>query len=219
MRHIPVRCGHRGSGRGPGENTLASFQAAVRAGLGWVEVDANRAPDGALVASHDPVTDGAGLMRVAELFDALPPHVGIDVDLKSSLADAALPRERTTAAMVAELVRDAGRPVMVTSFDPAGLLIVREHVPEVPIGLLTWIRFPVHHAIPAAAHLGADMVIPHVSSLEPDAIRAAHAAGLRVGAWCPDADEEAALAEAGVDFVVVDDVLSSGPSPTPRTRA
>ena len=154
-----------------------------------------------------------------DLFEALPPEVGIDVDLKSSLEDAVLPRERTTAALVADLVRDAGRPALVTSFDPGALLVVRERAPQVPIGLLTWLRFPLRKAIPAAVHLGCDVVAPHVQSFpvgerrgDPlerpvaESVRVAHAAGLQVAAWCPGEPEAQELAAAGVDCLVVDDV-------------
>src|SRR4051812_20120603 len=101
----PVLCGHRGSGKGVvaghRENTLGSYLAAVDAGLVWVEVDARLTADDVLVAHHDPVvdgrsvagltaeeTDGLGLMRIADLLAALPGHVAVDVDLKSSLEDA-----------------------------------------------------------------------------------------------------------------------------------
>jgi glycerophosphoryl diester phosphodiesterase len=92
----PVLCGHRGLGRGVvdgrSENTLASFQAAADAGLGWVEVDVRLSGDDVLVARHDPVLDDGrfvadlaaretGLMRVAELVAELPPQVAIDFDL------------------------------------------------------------------------------------------------------------------------------------------
>jgi glycerophosphoryl diester phosphodiesterase len=106
----------------------------------------------------------------------------------------------------------------VTSFDPAALLIVRERVPTVPIGLLTWMRFPLRKAVAAAAHLGADVVAPHIESfplhdervpaLERDAastVRVAHAAGLQVLAWCPDPAAADLLIAAGVDGLVVDD--------------
>ena len=197
----PVRCGHRGGGRGPGENTLASFGAAVAAGLPWVEVDARLAADGALVACHDPVLpDGrfvadipaadTGLLRLDDLLEALPPHVGVDVDLKTSLEDATRPRETTTAAIVAELAAGQPRPLLVMSFDPAALLIVRERAPRIPIGLLTWVRFPLREAIPAAVHLGAEVVGVHVEGFlgerRPiaESVAVAHAAGFR-SRWCP----------------------------------
>jgi glycerophosphoryl diester phosphodiesterase len=234
----PVLCGHRGCGRGivdgHAENTLGSFLSAAGAGLRWVEVDARITADDQLVARHDPIvddgrfvaelsaaeTDALGLMRLTDLFEALPADVAVDVDVKSSLEDALRPRARTTAALVAELVarERRRRALLVTSFDPAALLIVRERAPAVPIGLLTWMRFPLRKAIAAAAHLGADVVGPHVESfpladervppLERDTaatVRVAHAAGLQVLAWCPQAGDRDALVAAGVDALVIDD--------------
>lgn len=63
-------------------------------------------------------------------------------------------------------------------------------------------------AISAAVHLGLDVVIAHVDSFTEkeraeNAVAAAHAARLQVGAWCPDRDQ-AALVAAGVDCLIVD---------------
>lgn len=227
---VPVLCGHRGAGRGERENTLASFRAAVAAGLPWVEVDARLTADDDLVACHEPVLpDGrfvaelpaahTGLLRIAELLADLPPQIGVDVDLKSSLEDARRPRERTTAALAADLLAAHERPLLVSSFDPSALLIVRERAPSLPLGLLTWIRFPLRKAIPAAVHLGVQVVAPHVESFGlrrdaphagerpiADSIAAAHAAGLQVMAWCPSPSEREILVAAGVDCLVIDDV-------------
>lgn len=232
----PVLCGHRGSGRGVGENTLPSFRAAVAAGLTWVEVDARLTADGVLVAHHEAVlpdgrylsqlpageTDDLGLMRVADLFEDLPPGIGVDVDMKSSLEDAQRPRGETTAALVADLVAPQmdRRPLVVTSFDPGALLIVRERRPALPLGLLTWLRFPLRKAIPAAVHLGLQVIAPHVESFGlrqerprqgeraiADTVAVAHEAGLQVIAWCPLPSERQVLLDAGVDCLCVDEVV------------
>jgi glycerophosphoryl diester phosphodiesterase len=234
----PVICGHRGSGRkvvgGHVENTLDSFRAGVAAGLRWVEVDARANADDELVARHDPhvedgrfvaemttaETDEAGLMRVADLLEDLPPEIGVDIDLKTSLEDALRPRGETTAALVAELVarEGGGRPLLITSFDASALGIVRERLSGVPLGLLTWQGFPLRKAIAAAAHLGLQVVAPQRHSFplrgitpsgERDAaysVRVAHQAGLEVVAWCPPPEEADELIGAGVDCVIVDDV-------------
>ena len=145
----PVLCGHRGSGRGVvgghSENTLPSFLAAAEAGLRWVEVDARFNADDVLVSRHDPATedgrliseldtattDAIGLMRLADLLDELPEEVGVNVEIKTSLEDALRPRERTTAALVADLVARAGgpRPLLLSSFDAAAVVIVQERAP------------------------------------------------------------------------------------------
>jgi len=220
---------------GSRENTLASFLAAVDAGLTWVEVDARANADGVLVAHHDPQvvgagwiselpsseTDALGLMRVEELFRALPDSVGVDVDVKSSLEDALRPRGETTASLVVEMLsRAAGtRPLLVSSFDPAALLTVRRALPDVALGLLTWSRFPLRKAIAAAAQLGFEVVAPHASSFfvleenpnerpAPECVRVAHQAGLQVLAWNALAEEVDPLLAAGIDCLVIDDVTS-----------
>ena len=232
---VPVLCGHRGTGRGPGENTLPSFRAAVAAGLGWVEVDARANADGVLVACHEPVardgrqvaelrssqTDALGLMPVVDLLDDLPPEIGVDVDVKTSLEDARRPRGLTTAALTADLLapRADSRPLLLTSFDPAALLIARERAPGIPLGLLTWGAYPLRKAIPAAVHLGLQVIAPHVDAFGlrrrgprpgdrpiADAVRVAHEAGLQVVAWCPTPAERKPLIAAGVDCLIVDGV-------------
>lgn len=235
----PVIAGHRGCGRGVvggfAENTLLSCRAAVAAGLSWLEIDARLAADGVLVSRHDPrLSDGrwvsevpaaeSGLMRIDELFEDLPRRVGVDLEVKSSLEDAARPREQTTAAVAADAAaraRAAGRPVLLSSFDPSVLTIARERHPDLPTGLLTWTRYPLRKAIPAAVHLGCQVVAPHFASFPlpgtpaesmerplAEVVGFAHRAGLEVVAWCPQPPEERLLAEAGVDCIIVDDVLS-----------
>ena len=66
--------------------------------------------------------------------------------------------------------------------------------------------------MPAAVHLGMDVVAPHVQSfqLEQDelnaSIRVAHEAGLQVVGWCPDREQAEKLIAAQVDCLIVDDV-------------
>jgi glycerophosphoryl diester phosphodiesterase len=225
----PVLCGHRGSGRGHAENTLPSFRAAAAAGLPWVEVDARITADDVLVARHDPeLNDGrlvaalpaaeTGLMQIAELLDGLPPHVALNVEIKSSLEDALRSRSRTTAALVADLLRDVERELLVTSFDPAALVIVRERAPALPLGLLTWTRFPLRTAVAAAVHLGVEVVTANVESFdgEPEqTVRVAHEAGLEVAAWCPVADERDRLIALGVDCLVIDLSPAGEPGSSP----
>jgi glycerophosphoryl diester phosphodiesterase len=229
-----VLCGHRGSGKGivgdQRENTLGSFRAAVAAGLRWVEVDARLNADSAVVSRHDPAveggrlvsdlstgeTDDLGLMHLADLLEDLPAGIGVDIDVKSSLEDALRPRGETTAALVADLLAgSSARPLLVSSFDAAAILTVRERVPDVPIGLLTWRGFPLRKAIAAAAQLGADVVAPHAEAflderrLErpvAELVRVAHEAGLEVLTWSFSLEDMPALVAAGIDCLVVDDV-------------
>jgi glycerophosphoryl diester phosphodiesterase len=235
----PALCGHRGAGRGVvgghEENTIGSCLAAVAHGLRWLEIDCRLTADGVLVARHDPrLPDGRWVSEVpaaethitllSDLFAALPPHVGVDLEVKTSLEDALRPREQTTGAASSDFAaaaRAGGRNVLLTSFDASVLTISRERHPELPIGLLTWTRFPLRKSIPAAKHLGCQVVAPQFASFPypgtpaaamerelAEVVEIAHRAGLEVVAWCPKPPEEALLVEAGVDCVIVDDVLS-----------
>ena len=236
----PVLCGHRGLGKGVvdghRENTLGAFRAAAEAGLPWVEADARVNADGALVSLHDPAvpdgrlvselttaeSDELELMHVADLFEDLPPAVSVDLEVKTQLEDATRPRGETTAALVADLVeRKAGRrTVLVTSFDPSAIAIVRERLPDVPTGLLTWRGYPLRKGIPAAVHLGAQVLAPHFVSLanaqERDTatlVKAAHDAGLQVLTWSMGPDDMEGLIAAGVDCLCIDNVPSAVASP------
>ena len=235
----PMLLGHRGLGRGTVdgrlENTVASMLGALDAGAHGLEIDVARTADGALVVSHDPVLpDGrflvevdaadataAGLVLLPALLDTVPAGVPVDLDLKSVLEDATDAAARRTGALLAPLLAAEvrRRPVLVTSFDPAALLRLREAVPAAAYGLLTWIDFPLRHAVATAAGLGLDLVGLHHGSFGPNRVEGgpvhrppevsvdvAHRAGLRVLAWCPEPDVAAGLVAAGVDALVVNEV-------------
>ncbi len=241
----PTLFGHRGLGKGTvsghRENTVDSMLAALDAGVDGLEIDVTRTSDGALVVSHDPVlpdgrflvevdraaASGAGLVGLDELLDAVPPGVPVDLDLKSVLEDATdRPAQRTDALLVPLLQAEVRRrPVLVTSFDPAALLRLRETVPTVALGLLAWVDFPLRHAVAAAAGLGLDVVGLHHGSFGPNRVEAgpvhrgaavsvgvAHRAGLRVLAWCPEPALARDLVEAGVDALVLNGVPAAVPA-------
>jgi len=234
-----VVIGHRGLGKGVvdghAENTQASFQAAVDLGVQWLETDVRACGDGTLVLAHNPTTaegrffselsfteaSADGLATLDELLEWVPEGIGLNLEVKSALEDAVKPRAQTTAGLFAARVAEIRREhrLLVTSFDPAALLIVRERAPEVAIGLLGWVAYPLRKVIPAAAHLGFEAVIAHAAAFGPNstdsapfhreaswAIGIAHEAGLQVAAWCPGPDAAVQLIEAGVDAVIVNEV-------------
>jgi len=235
----PVLLGHRGCGQGTvagyAENTLESFLAAVDLGLDWLEVDVRRTLDDRLMIAHHPAEqDGVfytditgdeasdrGAVRIEELLEALPPAVGVDFDLKTSMEDAARERAATTAALLAPIASRTARsrPVLVTSFDTSALDILREVGPGVPTGLLTWLQFPIGQAVAAAAHLDVQVLAPHCGSLRPNPIEPeslhrpleyvvdmVHQTGREFLAWCPDATFAKELLDVGADALCVDDV-------------
>jgi len=231
-----VLLGHRGCGKGivegHVENTLDSFLAAASMGLDWVEVDVRRTRDDVLVVTHNPAREdgvfwadlsgdeasASGVLRLDDLLAALPDGVGVDFDVKSSLEDAPRSRSLTTMGLLTPVLRrqTRRRPVLVTSFDAAALGIARELVPAVPRGLLTWVEFPVGHAVAFAAHLGVEVLALHGGSLKPNRVEpehlqrplpqvidTVHATGLELMAWCPGSRFSRQLIAAGVDALCV----------------
>lgn len=230
--------GHRGLGEGVvhsrAENTLGSFLGALGSGIDWVEADVRRSCDDELFVTHDAAfPDGSflaeitgaqasrhGALRISELLEALPAHAGVMFDVKSSLEDASRPATSTTAALFARITGPHlnVRPVFASSFDPAALLHLRAELPSLPLGFTTWLRFPIGHAVAAAAHLDVEVLAVHAGSLWPNAATATvdvpalqrvvdqiHGADRQILVWGPTVDQSSHLAEAGVDAMVVDD--------------
>lgn len=237
----PTVVGHRGFGsgesRGCRENTIDSYLAAVSHGLSWIELDVQRSLDDQLVIRHDPVTpDGDflvtrtaeqlasyGILRFEDVMAALPTGVAVNIDVKTVIEDATDPAHRRTAALVADALREhqERRRLFVSSFDPSLLMILRNRkntIDRVPLGLITWLNFPSHHGIAAAANMGLDAICMHTGTFglrerpQPTdhaverVINAAHRAGLEVLAWVPDPADAVRLARAGADALCVDDV-------------
>jgi glycerophosphoryl diester phosphodiesterase len=217
------------------ENTLPAFRESIRRGVEWLEVDVRRTGDDELFVLHHPTVDdgaflvdlkasqaaAAGVLPLEDLLSEIPPGVGVVFDVKTSLEDALRPpAETTTGLLLPVLERERSRRgLLVTSFDPSSLLLVGERVPGVARGLLSWLSFPLRKAIPAAAHLGLEVISAHWKSFAPNttdpaprhretaySVDIAHRAGLQVMAWSPAIDVGADLLEAGVDALIVDDV-------------
>ncbi|MET9798695.1 glycerophosphodiester phosphodiesterase [Nocardiopsis alba] len=231
--------GHRGAGRGVVdgvvENTAASFEAAVRSGADWVEIDVRRTADDALVLHHNAALDDgraivdldlaecrrAGLIGLEEGLEAVPDHIGLDVDVKTVMEDAVdAPARRTAALLMPFLRREADRRrTFVCSFDPGLLVAVHEGAPGVPTAWMPFVRNPADSAIPGAVGLGCPVVAVDSRALDTGeegpvtgrrpleyTVEIAHRAGLEIISWCPDPAVSARFAKAGMDAVVVDDV-------------
>lgn len=231
--------GHRGMGKGlvhgHVENTLDSFLAALRAGSDWVEVDVRRTLDDELFVAHDAAfPDGTfltevtgaqasryGALRIEELLEALPPEAGVAFDIKSSMEDAARSGPETTAGLLGAVAKPwlGYRALLGLSFDPSALQHLRDEVPGMALGWTTWLRFPIGHAVAAAAHLDVQLLAVHAGSLWPnastapadipdlrDVVTRVHESNRQLMAWCPTQDQTRSLAAAEVDALVVDDV-------------
>jgi glycerophosphoryl diester phosphodiesterase len=224
--------GHRGSGRsglasGVPENTQESFAAAVAAGATWIETDARLTLDGHLVLAHDLAISGrqVGLMTLDEalaagaveapVLDELPPSVGVDLEVKTSLFDI---RSTGTHAAAVEFIRrrrDA-RPWLLSSFDCSLAALAGEA--GVPFGLLSNRAAWLYESVATAARLGAQVVKVHEASFwhcqeghppVTECLAAGRTVGMQLMVWEATGITVGAAAGLGLDAVCVDDVVAA----------
>lgn len=221
---------HRGASADAPENTLAAFREAVAQGADGVELDVRRCGSGELVVCHDRRLDrlagldwdvertpywklaqadvgshlGFGPERIpllAEVFDALPAGMLVNVELKCESLD-----DRGLAEQVGELLTSAGHEgrALVSSFNPLSLLRLAAAFPALPRGyLIDPERSFLLHGLLLTPLLASRSVHPHFSQCTPERVRRWREAGLEVAAWTVDAPARArALSEMGVDYLI-----------------
>ncbi len=213
-----VCVGHRGAAAHAPENTLASFEAALRLGADVVELDVRRSRDGELVIVHDMTvdrtTDGCGEVHALSLAQlrALDAGVRFGPEFRGAriptLTEVLLwARGRTDLIVeikgdphpqpgleeqVVRLVAAHGMidHIMVTSFFHPALRRVRELEPRIATGMV-YMGY-LADTLGAAQAAGADSVRPCWEDWNEDLVAAVHKAGLVAGTWT--VDDEATMA-------------------------
>jgi glycerophosphoryl diester phosphodiesterase len=201
----------------------AARDAPPRSVADAVELDVRRCGTGELVVLHDATLDrvtdltgpvaetpyasladcdvlgsGEGVPRLADVFDALPPAVGVNVELKTP----------DVAADAVALAAAAPHDVLVSSFDPDALRRAAG-AGEVPLALL-YRADGAEGAVDRALSLGCSAVHPPTGVADAELVDEAHANGLDVNVWTVRARPAARrVTEAGVDGLIADrsDVL------------
>nr|WP_206322461.1 glycerophosphodiester phosphodiesterase family protein [Streptomyces sp. HNM0575] len=199
------------------ENTLRSFVRAEREGFDVIELDLHLSKDGELVVMHDAdisrTTDGSGAIgdfTLAELreFDAgegerIPVFQEV-VEAVGSPLQAEI-KDRAAARVLSAAISELGLHdrVTVISFHDEALRETREHLPEMPLVLVTGRSTPT--APERARELGAFMVSCELEWLEAETVERCHAHGIKVITWTVNTDEELArVRELGLDGLVTD---------------
>jgi len=187
---FPIVVAHRGASSTRPENTIPSFEEAIRLGAGIVEFDVRLSRDGVPVVIHDPAvdrtTDGRGLVHelgaaelsslnagteaeptpvptLAEVLRCMSGRAAIAVEIKNIPGEPAFEptRETIVEAVHTELERQRfDGAVLVVSFNPSSIAASKLAAPDVPTGFLTTDLVPPREALAYAASAGHDMVLP-----------------------------------------------------------
>ena len=211
---------HRACPAGGPENSLVAART-IPDWVDMVEIDVQRCASGELVVFHDRVLDrvtaasgavagtdwdrlkdltledgDATIPRLDTFLEALPPGIGLNLELKHA----------GMAAELEPLLGDLDRELLVSSFVPQAIAPLAErgfrtaHLIH-PNESTSW-----ETELSAAESIGSVAVHPHFESVEPATVNAAHDRGLTVNAWTvPDEETVEQLQTAGVDGVIVDD--------------
>lgn len=207
MPNLPLLLGHRGARSTPSvaENTLASFDLALKHGCDGFEFDVRLAGSGRLVVCHDPRVNGVTvscatrkqLLDLPQLEDVLERYarrVFLDIEIKVK------GMESTTLAALR--AHEPERNYVISSFIPEVVMELRARSATSPLGIICdkpaqlarWQKLPV------------DYVIPHESLVSPELIEEIHGAERRILAWTVnDKKSMLRLADWGIDGLISDD--------------
>ncbi len=203
---------HRGARAYAPENTLLAFALAFDLGAEAIECDVQRSRDGTLVIIHDGTVDrtttGAGYVaehRFAELrtLDAgtrwgMPQRVPtleetlalvrergavINLEIKGESLKEAVGTAEAVEAVLRTLDVSFRRRVLVSSFEHPALLLLKERLPWLRIGMLYGDEWRGKDLLAPALALGAEAIHPGTSLVSRELIRRAHDVGLHVNVW------------------------------------
>ncbi|MGH2486272.1 MAG: glycerophosphodiester phosphodiesterase, partial [Ktedonobacterales bacterium] len=203
---------HRGARAHAPENTLLAFSLAFDLGADAIECDVQRSRDGQFVVIHDGTvdrtTDGTGFVseqrldelrgldagrkwRIAQRIPTLDETLAlvwerggaVNLEIKGESVE-----ESVATARVVELVLREQHPafrkrLLISSFEHPAIALLKERLPWLRIGALFSNEWRRGDLIAPALALHAEAIHPAFSLVNPELIRRAHDAGLRVNVW------------------------------------
>jgi glycerophosphoryl diester phosphodiesterase len=220
------RVGHKGADLIAPGNTLASFDAALAAGVDMVEFDVLRVPDGRLVLAHDlRAAQGPGVITLEEGLDHLITDAYAGIELDVDLKRAGYERE------VLDALRSRGliERTLISTMEEESLPVVRELEPAVRLGwsVPKMKRNPLSHPLTkpfaligayelrrriakrVAARLRAgeiDAVMAHYAVVDRRLVRVVEEAGGELYVWTVDDPARIArLERLGVTGIISND--------------
>lgn len=194
--------GHRGSPARFPENTVASFEEALRAGADGFETDLRLLADGTPILFHD---DKLGGREVESLDAAAFDEITRVRDLAPFAGRAKMILEVKRGGWEDVLVSEiAGWPdIVVASFDHALIASLAQRGVPFPLGLT--FQGAIADVASYAASLGATWAFPAFLYVDRDTVASLHDRGIRVVPWTPNRERDwQRLREAGCDGIITD---------------
>lgn len=194
--------GHRGSPTRFRENTIESFEEALRGGADGFETDIRLLSDGVPILYHDDEIDDVEcesyrfdqLQKVEKLAEleqfAGRAHMCLEVK-----------RSKWEDMLLAHVAKWPG--TVIASFDHSLIAELHRRNAGAPLGLTIY-----GYIVDLAAYaerLGATWVYPQYRYVDQEMVESLHAKSIRVVPWTPNRDRDwARLREVGCDGVITD---------------
>lgn len=157
----------------------------------------------------------AEIPTLTETLALLSGRIGVDIEIKNVPGEPDYDPQGSEAVGAIVRVLDGtafSGPVLLSSFDPALLVRVRDVYPELPTGLLSPDAVPAVVASQVALKEGHGWVLPSVSAMGSAGqgfLQGAHGSGLLVGTWVVDDVEVAReMIGWGIDAIATNDPAS-----------
>ena len=207
MPNRPLLLGHRGARatRSIPENTIASFDLALKHGCDGFEFDVRRTEDATAVLCHDP---GSGGIEIARAIRSDVPHLALLEEVlaryaRSAFLDIELKVPGLEESVLATLRQHSFKPgFVVSAFSTEILLQLRARDPNIRLGFIAdrqahlsrWRELPVQY------------VIPDYKLATQQLIEDVHAARKKIFVWTVNEKEAMVqFAARGVDAIISDD--------------
>ncbi|HEY8130554.1 MAG TPA: glycerophosphodiester phosphodiesterase [Thermoanaerobaculia bacterium] len=194
--------GHRGSPRRFPENTVGSFEEALRAGADGFETDLRLLADGVAVLFHD---DELGDQPVETLRSGNVPAERVR-DLARFAGRATMILEVKRGGWEEALLGEIGvwKDIVVASFDHS--LIAKLAQRRVPFPLGITVAGVIVDLAHYARRLGATWCFPDYHYVDADLVASLHREKIQVVPWTPNRPSDwKRLAEIGCDGFITDD--------------
>lgn len=198
--------GHRGSPKRCEENTIESFEEALRAGADGFETDLRMLSDHTAILFHDDELEDEDIETLSmHVLRDRGKHVSLVHDLGAFAGRTQMILEVKRSKWEDALLEEVSDwpDVIVTSFDHSLIPEVRRRKDDIALGITVFgylLDLPDY-----AARLGVSWVYPSFRYLDEDQVRALHARNIKVVPWTANRERDwQHLREMGCDGVITD---------------